>query len=118
MHRLLLPETEVDHKSGDGLDNRRSNLRSATRSQNQANKFKKENTSSRFKGVYQRRNYRRFRAHIRVHGEEIHVGDFDSEIEAARAYDAAARKYHGEFARLNFPNPGEQAALPVLKAAA
>ena len=52
----------------------------------------------------------RWRAQIAKHGLRIHLGRFDSEEDAARAYDAATRALHGEFARLNFPNVTEEAA--------
>jgi hypothetical protein len=118
MHSLLLPEArEVDHKlssgqSCDGLDNRRCNLRAATRSQNNANKSKRRNASSRFLGVTWNKSKGKFQAQIRVARNGIHLGTFDNEFEAARAFDAASRKHFGEFSRLNFPDAtvSEQAA--------
>jgi hypothetical protein len=106
LHRLIMNAPDgllVDHKNGDGLDNRRSNLRLATHSQNQCNKRKKANTSSRFSGVYWDKAKRKWVARTKYQGKSIWLGVFDSEIDAARAYDAAAKKYYGEFARLNFP---------------
>jgi hypothetical protein len=97
------PGLLVDHKNSDSLDNRRDNLRLATRSQNLYNKPKtKAKTYSSFKGVTFRKNRRRWLAAINSNGKRIFLGSFDSEIDAARAYDNAALKYHGEFARLNF----------------
>jgi hypothetical protein len=94
----------VDHRNNDGLDNRRDNLRLATRSQNMYNKLKtKSKTSSRFIGVSFDKSRRKWEARIYYQGRKIWLGRFDSEIDAALAYDEAARKYHGEFARLNFP---------------
>jgi hypothetical protein len=97
----------VDHINSDTLDNRRANLRLATHSQNSCNRPKKSNTSSRFIGVSFLKQRKRWRAAIRHHGKRIWLGYFDSEIEAGKAYDEAARKYHGEFARLNFPEPAD-----------
>ena len=108
LHRLIMDAPKgllVDHENGDSLDNRRSNLRLATHSQNQCNRRKRKNTSSRFRGVYFRKENRKWAAFISVAGKKIFLGYFDSEIQAAKTYDEAAGKYRGEFARLNFPNP-------------
>jgi hypothetical protein len=102
MHRLLLAAPagmQVDHVDGDGLNNRRSNLRLATQ---QLNNVNREYTSaSGFRGVY--RNKNRWRAMIDVRKRHINLGNYVDPADAARAYYAAARKYFGEFARLNFP---------------
>jgi hypothetical protein len=112
LHREIMNNPDgllVDHANGDGLDNRRTNLRLATHSQNQFNKRKtKSKTSSRFIGVYFEKRKNRWMARIHYHGKRIWLGSFKSEFDAAKAYDAAAKKYHGEFARLNFP----EAATP------
>lgn len=109
MHSFILgnevPEGhEIDHANLDGLDNRRENLRPATRSQNMANCPKRKGThSSIYKGVCRLRdNY--FKAYIMHQYRRIHLGYFKCEEDAARAYDEAARRYFGEFARLNFPD--------------
>jgi hypothetical protein len=105
LHRLILNAPQdlvVDHINGDSLDNRRANLRLATHSQNCCNKKKRENTSSRFMGVCFEKSKNKWCVRIRHSGKRIWLGRFDSEIDAAKAYDEAAKKYHGEFARLNF----------------
>jgi hypothetical protein len=112
MHRILLPELdEIDHENGNGCDNRRSNLRAATHSQNVANRVKWKSSSSRFLGVYRRKDQKRFRAQITVRGTRINLGSFLSEDDAARGYDTKSREAFDEFARLNFPAAGEQAAV-------
>jgi hypothetical protein len=113
MHRLILlaPDTAtVDHVNRDILDNRRANLRLATMSQQNANKIKFKGKSA-FKGVYRRCDGRKWSAQIIFNGKMNYLGSFETEIDAAMAYDSAARNHHGAFARLNFPNLGERSAL-------
>lgn len=106
LHRLIINAPDgllVDHRNTDTLDNRRSNLRLATRSQNSFNRQKtKSKTSSRFIGVCFDKRKGLWSACINFNRKRIWLGYFKNEIDAARAYDAAAKKYHGEFARLNF----------------
>ncbi len=108
MHRQIMnfPEGRlVDHKDNNTLDNRRPNLRVATYSQNAYNRAKiKAKTSSRYIGVYFEKATKRYTVKIRIGcGKRLWLGRFTSELAAARAYDKAARKYHKEFAVLNFP---------------
>ena len=108
MHREILkapPGLLVDHRNTNSLDNRRSNLRLATPSQNSCNSRRdKSNTYSRYRGVSFSKRKGKWFATIRVNGRKIWLGYFDNELDAARAYDMAAKQYHKEFACLNFPS--------------
>lgn len=114
MHRQILGISgceEGDHINGNGLDNRRANLRRCTRQQNSWNKPARRlvtrRPTSRYKGVSWDKARCKWRAELRTDGViQLHKR-FDSEIEAARAYDAAARFHFGEFAFLNFPDAEE-----------
>lgn len=104
MHRLIVnanPSQEVDHINGNRLDNRRCNLRIVTDAQNAYNaKKRKDGKYSQHKGVA--KQYKnKWKARIQVNGKRYYLGYFDSEIEAAKAYNEAALKHFGEFARLN-----------------
>lgn len=100
MHRVILGvSAEVDHIDRDGLNNRRGNLRLATRAQNRANSRSK--SQSGFRGVYGAGQ--RYRAQIRVDGTTYHLGIFEMPEDAAKAYDTAAIFYFGQFATLNYP---------------
>jgi len=116
MHRFVLGlgpgGPELDHRDNDGLHNWRSNLRKAAHSDNMVNTGKHQlGCASIFKVVTSCKRGNNWRAQIRRNGPKIHLGKFDTQIEAARAYDAAARQFHGQFARVNFPLPGEQCAI-------
>ena len=106
MHRSILRPPEglfVDHVNNNGLDNRKANLRQATAAQNARNRRKLAvGASSKFKGVSYIAGARKWCAQIRVNGEYKYFGLFHDEIDAARAYDNAAKKHHKEFAVLNF----------------
>ena len=97
MHKEILPGGKVDHRDGDGLNNRRSNLRHATQTQNMQNRRAKRNGTSRFKGVHFYKRYGKWMVMV----NQLFVGYFVTEREAALAYNEAAKAKYGEFARLN-----------------
>jgi hypothetical protein len=104
MHRELMcaqKGQEVDHINGNRLDNRRENLRLATRSQNAKNVGKKPSNKSGFKGVHKHGRNNSWVAQISVENKMIHLGSFKTPEEAALAYNAAAQRLHGEFANFN-----------------
>ena len=98
LHRLIFTEGRADHKNRNGCDNRRENLRACTSSENSANRRRKTRTLPR--GVFRQRN--KFQASIVANKKKIHLGTYNTPEQAAKAYDAAAIKYFGEFATLNF----------------
>lgn len=99
LHRELLdfPRATIDHVDGDGLNNRRANIREATFSQNMANKVLERRNKLGIKGVSVARG--RFKAVITPNGKKIHLGTFDTAEEAAAAYRGASRALWGDFAR-------------------
>lgn len=102
LHRFLMGEPtgkQVDHINGNGLDNRKENLRLATNAENAKNRGKQSNNTTGYKGVF--RNSKlpyMFEAKIGVNGRHIYLGLFDTPEKAYQAYKEAAIKYHGEFA--------------------
>lgn len=116
LHRFLLDfpiGLSIDHINGNGLDNRQINLRACTHQQNRMNsKVADFEKSSIYKGVYWKDRAKPWVAQIRVNYKRIYLGHHTLEIDAAKAYDIAALKYFGEFARLNFPK-GESNATSI-----
>lgn len=109
MHRVITNAQKgmmVDHADHNALNNRRSNLRICTSSQNHQNR-KWTRGSSKYKGVYWDKRYRKWCATICFEGRNYYLGSFDDEIEAAKAYDKKALELFGEFAYLNFPEEVE-----------
>jgi hypothetical protein len=107
LHRLICQAAEVDHKNGDKLDNRKSNLRACSSSQNKANRGGWGALN--FKGVcflgteVHAYRTRKFQAYITFNKKRRSLGYYLTAEEAARAYDRAARELFGEYALVNFP---------------
>lgn len=107
MHRLIIGAKkgqDVDHKNGNGLDNRKENLRIATRAQNQANKSGNKNSTSKYRGISWNSRVKKWVAQIVCRGKHYHLGYFKKELEAVDVWNKKAKKIYGEFARLNLIN--------------
>lgn len=104
MHREIMNGPmgmSVDHINGNGLDNRKENLRICTHSQNRKNQKISTGYTSPYKGVSRLTGSKKWRTVIMVNYKSVHIGVFDDEEDAAYAYNKAALEYFGEFARLN-----------------
>lgn len=103
MHALITGFRKTDHRDRDELNNRRSNLRDGSSGRNECNQRAQRGRSSQYKGVWWHTQNRCWVAGIQIAGKKHHLGVFQDEEIAARAYDAAAREKFGEYAWLNFP---------------
>jgi hypothetical protein len=104
IHNGAWPQDQIDHINGNRSDNRFFNLRPATIAQNLRNRTGDLVSTSKFKGVSWHSSRGKWRAVISGDGKYTHLGRFDSEEEAARAYDRAAAEHFGDYAKLNFPS--------------
>lgn len=115
LHRVVMDAKLgelIDHIDGNGLNNRRDNLRLATNQGNSANSKRQIGSASRFKGVGFHRQTGKWEAFIRHNGKKQHLGLFVVEAEAAQAYNEAALRLFGAFARLNVIETAEATACP------
>lgn len=104
MHREIMKVPDgkkTDHINGNGLDNRKCNLRICSHAENLKNRSKQSNNTSGYKGVYKLNDCNRWGVAIGCDGKETWVGSFKTKEEAALAYNEAALRVHGKFARLN-----------------
>lgn len=104
MHRVINKTSKgfhTDHINSNRLDNRKVNLRTATRAQNARNKSNQKNNTSGYKGVSWHARNKRWRASISLNNKPVNIGCFKTKEEAARAYNEAAIRLHGEFSKLN-----------------
>ena len=110
LHRQIMKAEKgqkIDHINGDCTDNRKENLRFATQAQNAMNIGLRKNNKSGAKGVMFEERRNKWRAEIKVNYKNKFLGYFENQIDATKAYNQAALKYHGEFAKLNDLNEGE-----------
>jgi HNH endonuclease/AP2 domain len=113
MHRVIMERMlgrplekgeEVDHIDHNGLNNQISNLRLSTHGENLRNQRRQIGCSSIYKGVCWKKDKQKWKSQIKINGKGKHLGYFDSEIDAARAYDMAALNMFASFCCLNFPD--------------
>jgi hypothetical protein len=100
IHRFIMNPTsnlQIDHINGNGLDNRKENLRICTHQQNQYNKKLSKNNSSGIKGVHWDKSRNKWRAKIKINNKEKYLGRFKDRIEAKEVYTKFAKQYFGEF---------------------
>jgi hypothetical protein len=105
MHILIMGKRkgkEIDHKNGNGLDNRRVNLRFLTHRQNMHNMKPFKTNTTGYRGVSLDSNGKgNYASYIHVNNKKIYLGNFKDKKDAAKAYNIAARKYHGKYAFQN-----------------
>ena len=104
MHRFILKspcKIEVDHINGNSLNNQKVNLRLVTRSQNMMNRISNKNSSSKYKGVSWYRQNKKWMSQIMFNKKQHYLGLFNSEKDAAKAYNKSAEELFGEYAKLN-----------------
>jgi len=105
MHRVIMNVTDsqvlIDHWDGDSLNNQDENLRICTNTENLRNRGAQKNNTSGYKGVHWNKDNKNWVAQIQVNRKIIYLGSFANINDAAKAYNKAAEKYHGEFAQLN-----------------
>ena len=104
LHREIIGAKKgeiVDHINGNTLDNRKENLRICTHKNNMQNQKTPKNNKSEYKGVYWVKENKNWRARIQVNGKKVSLGCYKNKEDAAKAYNEAAIKYFGEFARIN-----------------
>lgn len=97
------PKEEIDHINGIRGDNRIYNLREASRKENARNRKRRHDSACKYKGTCFNKKIRKYHASIMIGGKQRHLGVFVDEVDAAKAYDAAAKKAYGEFCKINFP---------------
>jgi len=105
LHRVILnltnPKIKGDHKDHNTLDNRKQNLRVCTQSENLRNQKLHKNNKSGYKGIRWRNKNKKWEAYIGLNHKYTHLGSYKNKLDAVLAYNQAAIKYYGEFARLN-----------------
>lgn len=109
MHREIMKcpkNLEVDHINGNGLDNRKENLRLVNTLQNTSNHTKQKNNKSGFRGVSWDKIRNKWRTVIMINYKYIHLGYFQTKEQGAEAWNEAAKKYFGNYAKLNQINVG------------